>query len=229
MNDDERLVKAARRLSEQLTPGDLDTVLAQVTRAAVELLPDVDYASITVQRADGSLHTAAPTDDLVVELDAAQFELEEGPCFEAATVTSTYVTSQDLGADPRFPRYGKVAVEAGVCSQAGIRLYDGPRSRGALNLYSRRVGAFEDLGVLGSLFADRSTAAIAYAKDFDDRREASRVREVVGKAVGATMERYEFTDERAFAFLTRLAQYHEVDVPVVAAAVIEASETRGDH
>jgi hypothetical protein len=228
MNDDERLVNAARRLSEQLTPGDLDTVLAQVTGAAVELLPDVDYASITVQRADGSLHTTAPTDELVRKLDAEQYELEEGPCFEAAAVSPTYVTSQDLGSDPRYPRYGRLAVEVGVRSQAGLRLYDGPTSRGALNLYSRRVGAFEDLGVLGALFTDRSTAAIAYAKDFDDRREASRVRENIGKAVGATMERYEFTDERAFAFLTRLAQYHEVPVPVVADAVIRASETRGD-
>ena len=54
------------------------------------------------------------------------------------------------------------------------------------------------------------------------------MREKVGKAVGATMERYEFTDERAFAFLTRLAQHHDVPLPVVADAIITASETRGD-
>jgi hypothetical protein len=229
MNDADHLVAAARRLSEQLTPGDLDHVLAQVTRAAVELLPNVDYASITVQRADGSLHSTAPTDDLLCKVDDAQFELEEGPCYEAVAVTAGPVTSQDLGSDPRFRRYGAVAVDAGIHSQAGIRLYDGPVSRGALNLYSRRAGAFEDLGALGTLFTDRSTAAIAYAQDFQDQREASRVRETVGKAVGATMERYEFTDVRAFAFLARLAQHHDVALPVVAEAVIAASETRGAH
>jgi hypothetical protein len=228
MTDDDLLVQAARRLSATLTPGDLDHVLRGITAAAVELLPDVDYASITIQRTDGTLDTVAPTDDVVCKLDAAQYEFEEGPCYEAA-VNDLHVTSQDLAEDERFPRFGPVAAEAGVHSQAGIRLYDAPGSgKGALNLYSRRPGAFKNLGVLGALFADRSAAAIAYAKDFDDQREASRVREKIGKAVGATMERYEFTDERAFAFLTRLAQHHDVSLPVVAEAIITASETRGD-
>jgi hypothetical protein len=228
MTDDDRLVQAARRLSATLTPGDLDHVLQRITAAAVELLPDVDYASITIQAADGTLRTVAPTDDLVCDLDAAQYELHEGPCYEAA-VSDIHVTSQDLAKDERFPGYGPVAAKAGIHSQAGIRLFGDPdTSRGALNLYSRRPGAFEDLGVLGAMFTDRSTAAIAYAKDVDDRREASHVREKIGKAVGATMERYEFTDERAFAFLTRLAQYHDVPLPVAADAIIAASESRGD-
>ncbi len=228
MTDDERLVQAARRLSEHLTPGDLDHVLQRITAAAVELLPDVDYASITIQRADGTLQTVAPTDDLLCSIDAAQYELKEGPCYEAA-VSANHVTSQELDGDERFPRYGEVAAEAGIHSQAGIRLYDAPgSSQGALNLYSRRPGAFQDLGLLGALFADRSTAAIAYAQELDDQRNASLVREQVGKAVGVTMERYEFTDERAFAFLTRLAQHHDVPLPVVADAIIKASEVRGD-
>lgn len=227
MTDDDKLIEAARRLSDQLTPGDLDHVLERITAAAVDVLPDVDYASITVQRADGTLATAAPTDQVLCDLDAAQYELKEGPCYEAA-VAVNHVTSQDLGNDPRFPAYGPVAVAAGIHSQAGIRLYDAPASQGALNLYSRRRGAFTDLGILGALFADRSTAAIAYAQELGGQREASRVREQVGKAVGATMERYEFTDERAFAFLTRLAQHHDVPLPEVAEAIIQASETRGD-
>lgn len=228
MTDDDRLVQAARRLSESLSPGDLDHVLRRITAAAVELLPDVDYASITVQRADGSLNTVAPTDDLVVQLDAAQYDLREGPCYDAA-VNDLRVTSSDLGNDERFPAYGPVAVAAGINSQVGLRLYDAPgSSQGALNLYSRRTGAFEDFGLLGALFTDKSTTAIAYAQQLDDQREAFRVREKVGKAVGVAMERYEFTDERAFAFLTRLAQHHDVPVPVVADAIITASETRGD-
>ncbi|HET6563101.1 MAG TPA: GAF and ANTAR domain-containing protein [Marmoricola sp.] len=228
MTDDERLVKAARRLSESLSPGDLDHVLERITAAAVELIPDVDYASITIQRADGTLHTAAPTDELLCELDAAQYELQEGPCYEAA-VTTSHVTSQDLANDERFPKYGAVAAAAGIHSQAGIRLYDVPGSgQGALNLYSRRPGTLGELGSLGALFADKSSTAIAYAHELAGEREASRTRESVGKAVGVTMERYEFTDERAFAFLTRLAQHHGVPLPVVADAIVSASRTRGD-
>ena len=49
MNDANRLVEAARKLSETLTPGDLEHVLHRITKAAVEVLPYVDLASITVQ------------------------------------------------------------------------------------------------------------------------------------------------------------------------------------
>ena len=113
MTDDDRLVQAARRLSATLTPGDLDHVLHRITAAAVELLPDVDYASITVQRSDGTLHTVAPTDDLVRDLDAMQYERKEGPCYEAAA-NDLHVTSQDLSQDERFPGYGPAAGEGGL-------------------------------------------------------------------------------------------------------------------
>lgn len=82
---EERLLETARRLADKLTPGDLDATLSQITSAAVEVVPDVSMSSITVRHADGTLTTAAPTDDLLVRIDKAQYTLQEGPCYEAAT------------------------------------------------------------------------------------------------------------------------------------------------
>jgi hypothetical protein len=84
MDTDHDMLQASRRLAESLAPGDLDQTLARITAAAVEVLPDVAYASFTVKHADGTLETFAPTDDLLLGLDAAQYDLQEGPCYHAA-------------------------------------------------------------------------------------------------------------------------------------------------
>ena len=58
---DDRFLEASRALAASLRPGDLDATLANITAAAVEVLPDVQASSITVKHADGRLETVAPT------------------------------------------------------------------------------------------------------------------------------------------------------------------------
>jgi hypothetical protein len=212
----------ARRLMETLTPGDLDHTLSRITAAAVESLPETDYASISILHADGRLETAAPTDELLLSVDAAQSALREGPCYEAAA-DAVHVTSPDLARDERFPRYAVSALAAGIQAQAGLRLFEAPKSRGALNLYARHVGAFRDLGKLGQLFQHQAAMAIDYAREIEDLREAVRTRTMIGTAVGIVMERYHLTDDRAFAFLTRLSQDGNIKLREIARRLIAAT------
>lgn len=218
MNDD-GLLDLAQRLAKTLTPGDLDHTLSRVTAAAVESLPDTDYASITILHSDGRLETAAPTDELLRDLDAAQYELREGPCYEAAA-DELQIAAPDLAHDQRFPRYAVSALAAGIQSQAGIRLFDAPQSRGALNLYARKLGAFSDLGAIGELFRHQAAMAIDYAREIHNLREAVRTRGRIGTAVGIVMERYHLRDDRAFAFLARLSQDSNVKLRDVAERLI---------
>ena len=224
----EPLLDTARLLSERLRPADLDETLAQVTSAAVELIPAVDYSSITVRRADGTLSTAAPTHDLLLRVDAEQYRLQEGPCYLAAAET-THVVSSDLAEDERFPQYGPMAVAAGIRSQIGLRLFDTPRSSGALNLYSGAPGAFEDLDSLSVLFAHQAGLAIAYAHHIDTLEEAVRSRTTIGQAVGMVMERYDLNDERAFAFLKRLSSHRNVKLRMVAQELVDETERAGQR
>ncbi|MEV6415796.1 GAF and ANTAR domain-containing protein [Kribbella sp. NPDC051718] len=225
--DDTKLLEAARRLSESLTAGDLDHTLGRITAAAVEVLPEVEYASITVKHSDGRLETAAPTDDLILGLDAAQYQLQEGPCYEAAT-DSVHVLSPDLASDPRFPRYAATAVAAGISAQAGLRLFDAPKSQGALNLYSTTVGSFEDLGAIGALFTHQSALAIDYAREIGNLQDALRTRRTIGQAIGILMERYTLTDQRAFAFLTRLSQHRNVKLNRISEELVADTERLGE-
>jgi ANTAR domain len=216
----ERLVELAQRLAETLRPGDLDQTLGNITAAAVEVLPEVTMSSITVKHADGTLETVAPTDELLCKVDAKQYELREGPCYEAAVDTINVVAS-DLETDERFPRYREAALEAGIRAQVGIRLFDAKGSQGALNLYSDQRGAFEDLGSVADLFRAQSAMALAYAQEVQDLRDAVLTRQLIGQAVGITMARYKLEDHRAFAFLARLSQQRNVKLRVVAQEMID--------
>lgn len=212
---EDRIVEASRRLATALRPGDLDQTLANITAAAVEVLPDVRWSSLTIKHSDGRLETVAPTHDILREVDAAQYELQEGPCYEAA-VDTVHVVSPHLAADDRFPRYAPVALQAGIRAQAGIRLFDAPGSNGALNLYSDKVGAFDDLGMLADLFAHQSAVALDYARRIDQLEEAVASRQLIGQAVGMVMERFQVDDARAFGFLTRLSNQENVKLRLVA-------------
>ncbi|HET7349749.1 MAG TPA: GAF and ANTAR domain-containing protein [Marmoricola sp.] len=226
--DSHQMLDASRRLSAALTPGDLDATLSRITAAAVEVLPEVAYASITVKHDDGRVETVAPTDQVIVGLDAAQYELREGPCFEAAS-DSVHVISSDLAEDTRFPRYAPVAVAAGIRGQVGIRLYDARASNGALNLYALKPGVFDDFDAVSELFAHQSAMALAYAKQVSDLKAAVESRQVIGQAVGIVMERYRLDDARAFGFLTRLSSHANIKLRVVAQRLVEeTSKDAGD-
>jgi hypothetical protein len=220
---DDRLVEASRRLAAALKPGDLDATLSNITAAAVEVLPDVQWSSLTIKHADGRLETVAPTHDMLRDVDAAQYELQEGPCYEAA-VDTVHVTAPHLAADERFPRYAPVALKAGIRAQAGIRLFDAPESNGALNLYSTRVGAFEDLGILSDLFAHQSAVALDYARQVDQLKAAVQSRQLIGQAVGMVMERYQVDEARAFGFLTRLSSHENVKLRILAERLVRGEE-----
>lgn len=224
---DELVLDTLRRLSEGLTAGDLDHTLDRITATAVAVLPGVHYASITLRHEDDRLETIAPTDQLLLGLDEAQYTLREGPCYQAAT-DAAYVVSTHLAADDRFQRYAKYALKAGVRSQAAVRLFEtpGPGTQAALNLYSRDVGSFEDMTIIGRLFVNQAAVALEYAREVENLQEAMRTRQLIGRAVGIVMERYDLPEERAFAFLTRVSQTRNVKLRLVAEELVDDAEAR---
>jgi GAF domain-containing protein len=101
----------------------------------------VDFASISVRRKDQTLDTVAVTDELASDLDKIQYELGEGPCYDAVT-DERFVVVNDLAADDcPYPRFGPRAVEFGVRAQTAIQLENHGEQAG-LNLYARAPHAF---------------------------------------------------------------------------------------
>src|SRR4051794_41805824 len=104
----EAVIDTVNRLAQTLSPGDLDRTLRSITSGAVDVLPDVDEASITVLHEDGSLSTVAETAEVILEIDARQYELRRGPRYLAAG-EYTHVMSPPLPAAERFFAGGALA------------------------------------------------------------------------------------------------------------------------
>ena len=215
------LLFGSQALLGRLAPGDLDATLDSITRAAVAVLPQVQYASITMRHPDGTLDTYAATNPVSADLDEQQYQLREGPCYDATT-DGLYAVAGNLAADERYPRYGPVAVRAGIRSQVGIRLFENNRTAGGLNLYSRPVGALDQAHTMSRLFSHQAAIALAYSLEVTTLKEAVQTRTRIGQAVGIVMERYKIPEQQAFAFLTRLSQQRNIKIRHLADELINA-------
>jgi hypothetical protein len=219
-NLSDRAMVMAERIADSVSGKDLDDTLQSLTQAAVETLPGVDDATITVRHQDGALRSYGFTRDYLRELDSWQFEHSEGPCYDGVTYNALTVCG-DLRNDPRYPTYGPRAAAAGVLSQAGLRIFESKRTIGGLNIYSRSVGALADVAFLTELFSEHSRAALEYALQIDGLRDAMAGRQVVGQAVGIVMERFDLTEDRAFAFLARLSSHRNIKLRVIAQELVD--------
>lgn len=219
----DRALHVSRALADSLIGSRLDETLPALTRAAVSTLPGVDEASITIRHEDGSMASYAMTADFLDALDAVQYSEHEGPCYDGA-VNNAFTVCGDLLHDPRYPNYGPRAAEAGIRSQAGVRIFESKKATGALNLYSRSAGAMADIAFLAELFSEHARTAITYAREIDDLHEAVVSRQLIGQAVGMLMARYQLSDDRAFAFLARVSQDRNVKLRQVAEEIINATQ-----
>ncbi|MFC8782460.1 GAF and ANTAR domain-containing protein [Streptomyces nigra] len=202
----------------------VDATLGRITHAATELVEGCDAAGILVLRGD-AVRTLAATDDLVVVSDRIQGELREGPCFDAArsrTGERVY-RIPDFTADAgRWPRYAPRAQELGVGSMMGFLLYTEDEDLGALNLYSRRPGAFAEASELaGWLLASHAAIAFSSARTHAQMEEAVATRHVIGEAMGILMGRHGLDETQAFDVLRRYSQENNVKLREVARQICE--------
>ncbi|MFE1460049.1 GAF and ANTAR domain-containing protein [Streptomyces nigra] len=202
----------------------VDATLGRITHAATELVEGCDAAGILVLRGD-AVRTLAATDDLVVVSDRVQGELREGPCFDAArsrTGERVY-RIPDFTADAgRWPRYAPRAQELGVGSMMGFLLYTEDEDLGALNLYSRRPGAFTEMSELaGWLLASHAAIAFSSARTHAQMEEAVATRHVIGEAMGILMGRHGLDETQAFDVLRRYSQENNVKLREVARQICE--------
>jgi GAF domain-containing protein len=205
-----------------------EEALHNLAASAQNNIPCVDFVSITVKHGDDTLRTVAATDSLASRLDEVQYKLREGPCYSAVT-DERFVLVNDLASTSHFPRYGTEAAALGVRSQAAIQLlHDGERA--GLNLYARRVEAFDRSTVqLAELFASQAAALLDYAEQVQQLSWALHTRTDIGTAVGIVMERYRVDRNRAFAFLVRNSNNRNLKLRVLAQQIIDGTFESTPH
>lgn len=219
-----RMAELAREIA---APRSLDRVLADVTTAAVELIPAADIAGVLLVQGGDDFESVADTDSLVAKLDKLQHDFGEGPCHDAA-LKQTIVRTDDLREEPRWPKYAPAAVEHGVLSSLSFKLYTAERTAGALNLFSFRPGVWDtEAETIGSVFAAHAASAIMASRHGQQMQSALSTRDRIGQAKGIIMERYGVDDVRAFELLRRLSQESQTKLIEVAQRVIDTRSADG--
>jgi len=217
------LATAARSMAVLGNPDDTLDAIAAAARSAV---PGFNEVSATVITENGAAATLAATSDLVRDLDALQYELDEGPCLTAAR-RQELVLAQHLSEEDRWPLYTPRAANVGIRSQMAVHLAADEEVLGALNFYSTvrdtiDPGAFHR----ASLFATHAAIALGYARQLEVVHASAQTYRLIGQATGMLVERFEIDDERAFYYLVRVAAAGGLEVRDVAREVVAQGNRR---
>jgi transcriptional regulator with GAF, ATPase, and Fis domain len=207
----EQMALLARDLVAQ---DSVQATLDEIAASAVKLVEGCDAAGIlTVSK--GQAVTLAVCGDMVEESDRMQGELGEGPCFDAARRVDgerLFRIADMTTPQPSWPLFCQAARDLGIGSMTGVLLYTEQGDFGALNLYSRRPGAFgKDIEAAGWLLASHAAVALATARTVD-----LETRHAVGEAMGILMERHRLSEEEAFGVMRRISQNHNIKLRDVA-------------
>jgi transcriptional regulator with GAF, ATPase, and Fis domain len=215
----EQMALLARDLLAQDSP---QATLDEIVAAAVKLVEGCDAAGILAVR-KGRAVTLAACGDMVQESDRLQGKLCEGPCFDLARRKDgerVFRIADMARPHPTWQRFAAEARKLGMGSMTGVLLYTDNEDFGALNLYSRRAGAFsEDIETAGWLLASHAAVALASARTIDQLEHAMDTRHAIGEAMGILRERHQLSEDDAFNVLRQLSQHHNIKLRDVAQRV----------
>ncbi|WP_433802243.1 GAF and ANTAR domain-containing protein [Actinomycetospora sp. CA-084318] len=221
------LEAAARSLLERGDEEGVDHTLGLVVRGAIQTVPHVEQAGISLVSRDGVVESHAPSNTVVRELDELQNELGEGPCVDSIRAEQRTLIDDMSGAHDRWPRYAPAAVARGIGSIMSFQLFAQRGSAGALNLYSSRAHVFdESTADTGRLFAAQAALVLHGAKRIQGLNVAVASRDTIGQAKGILMERFGVGQQRAFSMLVELSQNTNLKLAAVAEWLVTEAEEK---
>ncbi|MGW3417657.1 GAF and ANTAR domain-containing protein [Streptomyces phaeochromogenes] len=208
-------------LAQDSAQGTLDRIVEHAT----VLINGCDDAGIlTVRR--GEVHALAATSDLVRRADRIQQDLQEGPCFDAVTDRQQVYTIQDLR-EPhdRWPHFAPELNKLGMGSAMGFLLFTEDDDLGALNVYSRQPGTFDEAAQrAGWILASHAAVAFSAARTHQQLGHALETRHEIGEAMGILMERHGLTEDTAFKVLKKASQDRNIKLREIARLICETGE-----
>jgi|SRR5215212_1068917 len=213
-----RLVASAvREMAEEPT---LAATVDRAVHMCTHAMRGCDMVGISVIEG-GQIRTVAASNEILRQIDQWQFELGEGPCYDALRNDET-VTSNDLAHDDRWPVYGqRLAQETGIHSSVSYRLFTNGDSLGALNAYALAPSAFSHQDVAqGQALAAHAAAALASSLKEHQLQQALESRTVIGQATGMLMERFSLDADAAFGALRRISQNRNIKLHALAERLV---------
>lgn len=227
-------LRASLAALSQLATGqmELTDVLTRVAEFAVLAIPGADGAGLTLLEA-GHHDTIVASAPFVVEVDAIQYGIEQGPCITAAAEART-VRSGSLDTDTQWPTFGPRVGHLGVHSALSLPLMAGTTVLGAMNVYAHAPDAFTDhAALIGELFAVPAAIAVqnaqvlAQTKRLANQLQAALTsRATIDHAIGLVMGRVGCGPDEAFDRLRQISQSENRKLNAVAEKIVDEAVRR---
>jgi GAF domain-containing protein len=230
VDGEQRYRQAVERFAQVLIDAPtLRTTLEELLTVAALAGPDIAALTVTAVSEDGSLTSAASTDDAAREVDEYEFTIVEGPCIEALETGDEQLLG-DTATDGRWPRFAAAATEHGFRCVAGIPLFspDGTPI-GALNAFGTEPDSLpeHDLAILRRVVHPAS-AVLANARAYrrssslrDELEDTLAERGLINRAVGVLLGRHGGTPDAALDLLRRAAEGADTTLRDAAQRVVD--------
>jgi hypothetical protein len=205
-------------------PRGVEETLATIVDTAKVSLPGFEHIGVSTVDADGTPRTRSASSGLVLELDALQYGLWEGPCVDTLEDASV-VEAPHIQQDRRWPRYVAAATPLGLRSQLAVHLYlDDQGTVGGLNIYSTTSDDVDPEAVsISVLLATYGAVALGKAQTNESLIETLGARGVISQAVQLVMAQYGIGEGRALDVLVRGSASSQRTVRHVAATIVRKS------
>ena len=221
----------ARALNTLADPGN---DVSEASSMFTDVLPVSGAAISTVGDFLGT-QTVSASDDLALRVDELQFDLGEGPCWDALRQRTPVLAIDLPAAQKQWPAFAPAATERGIASVFAFPLFIGPLRIGAIDLYSTTTTDLDDhdqqrasamAAVVSRRVLHRALAATLNADEETDSDLYSR--RVVYQATGMVLAQLDVTPDDARLVLQGHAFANGRTVMEVAHQVV-ARELRFAH
>jgi hypothetical protein len=220
-------LRATRLVSDlhQRAAFDIPAFLRGVIEGAVELVPGAQYAGVTVAQRRGRSETEAATHRYPGLLDEIQHRCKQGPGLSAGALQES-IRVDDLVSDHRWPLYRKETLEqTPIRSILSLRMFSEGGTSATVSFYAERAGAFDDESVdVASIFATHTGLVWNMMRRDQQFRSALASRDLIGRAKGRMIERFNIDDDQAFAMLKLMSQNSNTPIAQVAQRVVEGQD-----
>ena len=208
---------------------ELHDYLTRTVHAVRRHVTGCDEVGVTLL-VDGRPSTAAYTTVTTLEVDAVQYQLDQGPCLDAARDRADVAATIGEGGDAeeRWPLFAAAVRSDGIRSLMALPLLSGAECVGALNLYSREPHAFDEFDAsVARVAAARAADAIVAVTQLDGAKrlagqleQAMASRAVIEQAKGVLMALRGIDEHEAFDWLRTSSQGRNVKVRDLATHVV---------
>jgi GAF domain-containing protein len=140
----EELGELAVRMSAVLLGDDTgDSAVKILTSLSLTAVPNAIGAGVSVVEGRSTRHSLAATSEVVLEADALQYHLDQGPCLDACRRGAPVLVA-NLQRDGRWPAWTKAVRALNITSLMSVPLVSAGGVRGAMKVYCDLPGAFDE-------------------------------------------------------------------------------------